>query len=540
MKATTLTNLSFDYVIVGAGPAGCVLAARLSEDANTSVALIEAGGSDTTNWVTMPAGLIGTVPTKRHNWAFETVPQAGLNGRKGYQPRGKVMGGSSSINAMCYVRGHASDYDAWAAEGCTGWSWNDVLPYFIKSEGNLAGIDNHLHGTKGPLKVSKQQSPSSFNEYFLKAAVQCGFNSTDDFNGDVQDGVGYYHVMQENGVRCNAVKAYLTGTESRTNLSIFKNTNVNRVVIENNQAKGIECSQTSGQSITILANREVILSAGAFGSPQLLMLSGVGPKEHLSALGIPVIADRSHVGKNLQDHLDCLITRRYNDDRLFGPTLKAIFNFRSVWQEYKHKKTGKIASNFSESGGFIRTKADLDKPDVQLHFVVAPGDNHGRTRHWGQGYALHVCNLRPYSRGTVSLASSDPALAPLIDPNFLSDDRDLQTMVRAYRAGQAILQSEVFADVRGKALVKEPALDDDAAIEQYLRNRSDTIYHPVGTCRMGSDADSVVDLQLRVRGVAGLRVIDASIMPTLIGGNTNAPTIMIAEKAADLLRQNLS
>lgn len=529
-------NKSFDYIIVGAGSAGCVLAARLSEDANVTVALIEAGGSDATNWVTIPAALIGTVSTKRLNWAFETVPQAGLNGRKGYQPRGKVMGGSSSINAMCYIRGHASDYDAWAADGCTGWSWNDVLPYFKKSEGNLAGLNNHFHGINGPLKVSNQQSPSPFNSYFLNAAVACGFKRNDDFNGEIQEGIGYYHVTQEKGVRCNAAKAYLSGTESRSNLHIFKNTNVHRIDFDGKRVAGITCTKDQ-QTLTLTAKREVILSAGAFGSPQLLMLSGIGPKEHLESLGIPVVADRSNVGQNLQDHLDCLITRRYNDASLFGPSLKAIVYFRKMWLNYKNNKLGKLTSNFSESGGFIRTEAGSEKPDAQLHFVIAPSDNHGRTKHWGQGYALHVCTLRPYSRGTVSLASKDPAQTPLIDPQFLSDERDMQTMVRAYRAGQAIMQSEVFAPVRGRPLVPEPALDDETAIEQYLRNRSDTIYHAVGTCRMGSDAESVVDLDLRVRGIDNLRVVDASIMPTLIGGNTNAPTIMIAEKAADLIRQ---
>ena len=526
----------FDYIIVGAGSAGCVLAARLSEDAHVTVALIEAGGSDATNWVTIPAGLIGTVPTKRMNWAFETVPQTGLNGRKGYQPRGKVMGGSSSINAMCYIRGHASDYDAWAAEGCTGWSWNDVLPYFKKSEGNLAGLNNHLHGMKGPLKVSNHQSPSPFNAYFFKAAEQCGFKKNDDFNGEMQDGIGYFHVTQEKGVRCNAAKAYLTGTESRSNLQVFKNTNVIKIDFDGKRAAGVTCTKDQ-QTLKLTVKREVILSAGAFGSPQLLMLSGVGPKAHLATLGIPVVADRSNVGQNLQDHLDCLITRRYNDAGLFGPSLKAILYFRKMWLNYKNNKLGKLTSNFSESGGFIRTEAGLDKPDVQLHFVIAPGDNHGRTKHWGQGYALHVCCLRPHSRGTVSLASNDPTQAPLIDPNFLSDKRDMQAMVRAYRAGQAILQADAFADVRGRPLIPEPALEDEAAIEQYLRIRSDTIYHAVGTCRMGSDEQSVVDVNLRVRGVDNLRVVDASIMPTLIGGNTNAPTIMIAEKAVDLIKR---
>ena len=335
----------FDYIIVGAGSAGCVLAARLSENANVTVALIEAGGSDATNWVTMPAGLIGTVPTKRLNWAFETVPQAGLNGRKGYQPRGKVMGGSSSINAMCYIRGHASDYDAWAAEGCAGWGWNDVLPYFKKSEGNLAGLNNHLHGTKGPLKVSNHQSPSPFNDYFFKAAAQRGFSKNDDFNGETQEGIGYFHVTQEKGVRCNAAKLICRAQNHDRICRYSKSHNVERIVFEGNRATGIVCRQAD-QSLTLSAKREVILSAGAFGSPQLLMLSGVGPKAHLESLGIPVVADRSNVGQNLQDHLDCLITRRYNDKNLFGPSLGAILGFRAMWKAYKNQQDGQTFKQF--------------------------------------------------------------------------------------------------------------------------------------------------------------------------------------------------
>ncbi len=534
---------TFDYIIVGGGSAGCVMASRLSEDPSVTVALIEAGGSDATNWVTIPAALIGTVPTRRMNWAFETVPQAGLNGRKGYQPRGKVMGGSSSINAMCYIRGHASDYDEWAAAGCTGWSYADVLPYFKKSEGNLAGLTGEFHSSAGPLKVSNLQSPSTFNEYFLKASEACGYKRNLDFNGAVQEGVGYYHVTQEKGVRCNAAKAYLSGTESRANLQVIKNAEVSRVLFEGTRAAGVALTQAEQPgnktvALQLTAKREVIVCAGAFGSPKLLMLSGVGPAAHLQSLGIPVVADRAGVGANLQDHADCLITRQYNDKHLIGLSFGFIARLRSIWQAYKKTKTGMLTSNFAESGGFIRTDSDLTKPDVQWHFVVAKADDHGRKRHWGQGYAIHACQLRPYSRGTVRLASSNEQDAPLIDPQYLSDSRDMAVMIRAYKASQAVMQSSVFAPVRGIPLVPEPALDDDAAIEQFIRNRADTIYHPVGTCRMGSDADSVVDLELRVRGVEGLRVVDASIMPTLIGGNTNAPTIMIAERAADLIRHS--
>ncbi len=542
-----MNNTTFDYIIVGGGSAGCVMASRLSEDPSVSVALIEAGGSDASNWVTIPIGLIGTVPTRRMNWALKTVPQAGLNGRRGYQPRGKVMGGSSSINAMCYIRGNARDYDEWASLGCTGWSWQDVLPYFKKSEGNLTDVSANWHGKTGPLKVSNLRSPSLFNSYFLKAAQELGHPLNQDFNAEQQEGVGYYQVTQEQGVRCNAARAYLSGTESRANLHIIKNATVERVIFEGARASGIAYSQIEpvekskqaqqqGPSLRLLANREVILCAGAFGSPALLLRSGVGPAAHLQSLGIPVVADSANVGENLQDHIDCLITRHYNSKHLFGPSLGFFLRFWSMWQAYKKRKTGLLTSNFSESGGFIKTEVGLDKPDVQLHFVIAQGDDHGRKKHKGQGYALHACQLRPYARGTVRLASKDASAAVLIDPKYLSDSRDVAAMIRAYKAAQAIMQSKAFASVRGDPIIDEPLVDDDAAIEQYLRNRADTIYHPVGTCRMGSDADSVVDLELRVRGVQGLRVVDASIMPTLIGGNTNAPTIMIAERAADLIR----
>jgi choline dehydrogenase-like flavoprotein len=527
-----MSEFTFDYIVVGAGSAGCVLAARLSENPNTRVALLEAGGSDASNWVTIPAALIGTVPTKRMNWAFETVPQTGLNGRRGYQPRGKVMGGSSSINAMCYIRGHATDYDEWAQLGCAGWAWNDVLPFFKKSEGNLAGLDPSLHGKTGPLKVSNLQSPSGFNKYFFEASHALGYARNSDFNGGEQDGVGFYHVTQEAGVRSNTARAYLSNAMQRPNLTVIKDASVQKVLFEGKRANGVAFT-SNGEQRQVSAKGEIILSAGAFGSPQLLMLSGIGPAQQLQSLGIPVLEDRPSVGTNLQDHLDCLVTKHLNDPRLIGMSFAALLRAPSQWREYQRSRTGMFTSNYSESGGFVRSLPHLSKPDIQWHFVIAAADNHGRTKHWGQGYALHACNLRPYSRGDVKLQSADHQNAPLIDPKYLSDPRDLEIMIRAYKLSRAVMQSSAFDSVRGRPLVPEPDLNDDAAIEQFIRNQADTIYHPVGTCRMGADAQSVVDTALRVRGVEGLRVVDASIMPTLIGGNTNAPTIMIAEKAAN-------
>jgi choline dehydrogenase-like flavoprotein len=529
-------ELSFDYVIVGGGSAGCVLAGRLSEDPGVRVALIEAGPDDQSKWVTIPAGLIGLVPRAMMNWAYQTVPQAALGGRRGYQPRGKVLGGSSSINAMVYIRGHPADYDEWAQLGCTGWSYADVLPLFRRAEGNAGAVDARWHGTDGPLKVSDLRSPSPYNDRFIRAAQACGHPRNDDFNGERQDGVGLYQVTQGEGERCNAARAYLAPALARPNLRVFRNALAQRVVFEGRRARAVTFAE-GGSVHRAAAAREVILAAGVFGSPQLLMLSGVGPAAELRGHGIDLVADRAEVGRNLQDHADVIVTRRWHDpEHLIGYSWGGLLGLRRQWQRYQRERRGLLTTNYAESGGFVATRPGLSRPDVQWHFVVALADDHGRAKHWGTGYALHACALRPKSRGTVRLASPNPAAAPLIDPQFLTHPDDVRTMIAAYRMTQAVLQAAPFADVRGRPLHPEPAVDDEAAIERFLRERTDTIYHPVGTCRMGPDDDAVVDPALRVRGVDGLRVVDASIMPRLIGGNTNAPAIMIAEKAVDTIR----
>ncbi|ODV10252.1 MAG: glucose-methanol-choline oxidoreductase [Rubrivivax sp. SCN 70-15] len=527
---------AFDIVIVGGGSAGCALAGRLSEDPALRVALVEAGPSDATRWVTVPAGLVGTVATKRLNWAFETEPQPGLGGRRGYQPRGKVLGGSSSINAMVYIRGHASDYDDWATAGCPGWAFDDVLPCFKRSEGCLVpGLDARWHGLDGPLKVSAPVSPSNFNRHFLDAAVECGHRLNPDFNGAEQDGVGLFHLTQQGGERCNAARAYLAPARQRPNLQVLTSAQARRIVFDGDRACGVEIEQ-AGSVRTLAARAEVVVAAGAFGSPQLLMLSGIGDGAALQALGIATRVHRPAVGANLQDHPDCLIARRESDLRLFGNSLPGLWQLWQAWRLYQRERRGLLTTNFAESGGFLRTRPSLPRPDVQWHFVIAMVDDHGRRRHRGHGFSLHACVLRPRSRGTVRLASPDPLAAPLIDPGFLSHLDDVATLMRAYRATRALLDTQALAPHAGRPLHGEPAPDDDAAVERFVRARCDTIYHPVGSCRMGSDDDAVLDPQLRVRGVRALRVVDASVMPTLVGGNTNAPTIMIAEKAADLIR----
>lgn len=527
--------MEFDYVIVGGGSAGCVLANRLSARPEVRVALVEAGPAKPSKWVSIPAGLIGTVPTKKLNWAFETVPQDGFYGRRGYQPRGKVLGGSSAINAMCYIRGHASDYDDWATAGCNGWSYSEVLPYFQRAEGcQVEGLDPRYHGFEGPLKVSRLRSPSDFNRLVLEAAAQCGHLPNEDFNAAVQDGVGFYHVTQEKGVRSDAARAYVDPVRGRPNLQIFGDAHAMHVRLESRRAVGVQLMM-GGQEQSLTARAEVILSAGSFGSPQLLLLSGIGPGAALQALGIDCVADRAQVGANLQDHPDAILTRRLQDERLFGLSFRAMKNMARAWGEYKRGATGLLTTNYAESGGFFRTQPGLDRPDAQWHFVMGMVHDHGRQRHLGHGFSLHACVLRPKSRGNVTLASKDPLAAPLINPAFLTHPDDVATLTRAYRSTAALLKAPALAPYAHTPLFPEPDATDDAGIERFLRANSDTIYHPVGTCRMGSDPDAVVDPMLRVRGVQGLRVVDASVMPTLIGGNTNAPTIMIAERAADLI-----
>jgi choline dehydrogenase-like flavoprotein len=533
--------MEFDYVIVGGGSAGCVLAARLSEDPAVRVCLLEAGGTDDSALIHAPAGFALMAPMKRNIWPFETVPQAGFNGRRGYQPRGKVMGGSSSVNAMVYIRGRASDYDRWAApaedggHGCTGWSWQDVLPYFIRAERNER-LGAPLHGTAGPLNVADLRTPNPFGRVFVEAAVQAGFRHTVDFNTGDQEGVGTYQVTQKGGERCSAARGYLESARNRANLAVLTGAEALGVRFAGGRAAGVEYMR-AGQADVVMANREVILAAGAFKSPQLLMCSGIGPKAHLLEHGIVPVVDAPEVGANLHDHVDYVINRRFSSTDLVGMSLRGGWRMLQEIRRYRRERTGTITTNFAETGGFVRTRDDLAEPDIQFHFVIAMVDNHNRTMHWGHGYSLHACALKPKSRGTLALTSPDPRAAPRIDPAFLSDPEDVATLVRGFGVMRRILEAPAFAPYRGPELYTEGlAADDERGIEAAIRERADTIYHPVGTCRMGSDPRSVVDLELRVRGVQGLRVVDASVMPELIAGNTNAPTIMIAEKAAEMIR----
>ena len=530
---------TFDYLIVGGGSAGCVLAARLSEDPQVRVALLEAGAPDTSVLIHCPAGLAVLAQNGQANWAFATVPQPGLNGRRGYQPRGKVLGGSSSVNAMVYIRGQRADYDHWATEGNAGWAFDDVLPYFKRAEHNERGA-NAWHGTGGPLNVMDLRSPNRFGPNFVEAARQAGHALNHDFNAAEQEGVGLYQVTHRNGERCSAAKAYLQPARVRPNLTVITDVRVTRIVTDGRRATGVEFIQ-SGHWQRLSAAREVLLCAGALQSPQLLMLSGIGPADELQRHGIALVHELPGVGRHLHDHPDVVqVVNAPHLKDLFGLSFSGLVRVLRGIHQWRRLRSGMLTTNFAEAGGFIRSSAEQPVPDLQLHFVIGKLVDHGRKTVFGHGYSCHVCLLQPKSRGRVTLASADPLAAPAIDPNFLAERDDVERLVRGFKLMRTILQQPALAELGGRELETSALAQTDAQIEDFIRNFGDTIYHPVGTCRMGNGPLDVVDAQLRVRGLQGLRVVDASIMPRIVSGNTNAPTIMIAEKAADMIRGRVS
>ena len=523
------TLMTYDIIIVGAGSAGCVLANRLSANGNRRVLLLEAGPPDWHPLIHMPAGIARLANNRRLNWNYRTEPQAQLNGRTLWWPRGKTLGGSSSINAMCYVRGVAGDYDRWAqAAGDARWSWEQVLPWFLRSEDNTRGADS-FHGTGGPLGVSDLRHHNPLSGVFIESAASAGFARNDVFNGADQQGFGLYQVTQRDGARCSAAAAYLRPVRDRPNLEVRTGVLVARVAMAQGRAIGVQLHGSD----TLIEGGEVILAGGAVNTPQLLMLSGIGPADHLREHGIAVQADQPEVGANLQDHLDICT--------LDGSTQKITYDhlneLAAGWRFLRHRN-GPGTSNIAEAGGFVRSRLATDERcDLQFHFVPALLDDHGRHRLPGYGYTVHACYLHPRSRGTLRLRSANPAQPIAIHANYLGDaeGHDLARMIEAARLSRELLSQPAFAPFRGAPVFPERKITSDAEYLDFIRRKAETIYHPAGSCRMGSDARAPLDSELRVRGVQNLRVVDASVMPSLPTGNTNAPVIMIAEQASAMI-----
>lgn len=530
----------FDFIIVGAGSAGCVLANRLSADPDIQVLLLEAGPRDSHPLIHIPVGNGKIIPKAKYNWKYETEPQAHLDNRRILWPRGKTLGGSSSLNGMIYIRGHARDYDLWRQRGVSGWSFADVLPYFKRAEGNVRGADP-FHGGDGPLIVSNAAHDHDLFDGFVSAGVEAGYPANPDFNGPEQEGFGRYQFTIRNGRRWSAAAAYLKPVLSRPNLTVETGAFTQKVVFEGDRAVGVEYSR-GNRVYMARAMREVILSGGVINSPQLLMLSGIGPADDLKQLGIRPLLDRTDVGGNLQDHFCVHTVHASNTPTLTDELVRLERGAISVARAFV-TRSGPAAAFPLEGGAFIRTSDDLDIPDAQFHFsagnllslIRRPFASHSEDHTRPDAFMCHVCQLRPESRGDIRLRSSDPRDMPLIQPNYLSESRDRETMREAFKAMRDVMHQPSLQRLSGGEIWPDPNVRTDSEIDAFIRATGGTVYHPVGTCRMGGDDDAVVDETLRVRGTEGLRVVDASVMPTLVGGNTHAPTVMIAEKASDMI-----
>lgn len=521
----------YDYIIIGAGSAGCVLANRLSANPTLRVLLLEAGPRDWNPFIHMPAGLAKLVNFRSVNWDYDTEPVPSLDNRQLWWPRGKVLGGSSSINAMCFIRGNPADYDEWATLGARGWDWQSVLPYFKRSQNQERGGDA-WHGVGGPLNVADLRYKNPLSQVFLDAAAECGYPLNRDFNGASQQGFGDYQVTQKDGFRCSTAAGYLKAARGRANLQVLTGGRAERIVLDQGRAVAVNYVHR-GRRVRAEAAGEILLAGGALNSPQLLMLSGIGAAEQLTPHGIEVAQHLPGVGQALQDHLDACTMYRATQPITYDRTSDVL-----IALEFLTRRRGIGTSNIAESGGFVVSKLAQDtRPDIQFHFVPALLDDHGRKRLPGYGMTLHACALRPRSRGYLTLASADPTAKVRIHPGYLSDaeGHDLATLIEGVRLSRQIFGARAFAPFAGAEMAPGSGAQSDAEIAAFIRSKAESIYHPVGTCAMGDGEAAVVDAELKVRGIAGLRVVDASVMPKLIGGNTNAPTVMIAEKASDLI-----
>ncbi len=534
--APTRQSESFDYIVVGAGSAGCVLANRLTASGRHRVLLLEAGGYDRNLWIHIPLGYGKLFSNPKVNWLYATEPEPDLNNRKIIQPRGKVLGGSSSINGLLYVRGQPEDYDYWRQLGNAGWSFEDVLPYFRFAEDQERGADE-LHGAGGPLAVSNVSEPHPLCEAFIDAAEQAGFPRNDDFNGPSQEGAGYFQLTARNGRRCSTAVGYLRPARRRPNLKVVTGALATRVLFSGRRATGIEYRQ-GHVTHTVHASAEVILAGGAFNSPQLLQLSGLGPAKLLREHGVDVISDMSGVGNDLQDHLQVRMLYRCTEPITMNDVINSLRHRIGAGLRYIVSQKGLLTIGAGYAGAFLRTRPDLETPDVQLHFLIFSADAAGAALHSFPGFMTSVCQLRPESRGFVRIKSSDPSQPPAIQPRYLSSANDCDTVVAGMALLRRVMEQPAMRRYIAEEIAPGPDCASDAELLAYARETGTTVYHPTSTCRMGSDPAAVVDERLRVHGIEGLRVIDGSIMPTVVSGNTNAAVVMIAEKGADMILQD--